>query len=352
MISPPPFPKTIDDLDSSFLSSGLQKDISGFESRRIGEERGMLGEIYELELFFADKAKPPQSIVAKFSALREEPLRIAKRSGSHERELRCYDELLSTTPVNVPEFLAAWYDPETAEFLLLQELVEPDASVDQIAGISLPQARLVIKEMAKLHAFWWGNPVLETLSWLPRLDSSGRRTNLTTLTRRGWDTLRGLLDREIAESIGSNAEHLAGEVDKMLCRTAEYPSTLVHSDLRADNLLFSLDGLSVALIDWQGCSIAPPAFDFAYFLVQSLTTSDRQLHEEGLLYFYLQELNGNGLAISADDLLEVYQSSLFYNLSIACAIPLINDISKPRVRELGVVMGSRSIHALRDHGQI
>ncbi len=66
----------------------------------------------------------------------------------------------------------------------------------------------------------------------------------------------------------------------------------------------------------------------------------------------MEELKEYGLEISFEKILEVYTSSLIYSLSISCAIPLINDISKPRVRDLAVAMGSRSIQALKDHGQI
>ena len=56
--------------------------------------------------------------------------------------------------------------------------------------------------------------------------------------------------------------------------------------------------------------------------------------------------------MSLSNLREVYESSLIYSFAIACSIPLINDPSIPRVRELGIVMGTRSIQVLKDHGQI
>ena len=352
MLYPTPFPTSVGQLTTSTLTDAIGKEIETFQATQIGEDRGMLGEIFKLDLSFHDKGETPIAIVAKFAAMRDGSLASAKRGGTHERELRCYDELLPTSPINTPAMFAAWYDPETAEFLLLQEMVESDTSVDQIAGISQMQARLVITEMAKLHAFWWGNPILETLSWLPRLDDQRRRTNLTMIAKEGWGKLRTLLDEEAEASIGLDANQLAEKIDDMLCRTAAFPSTLVHSDLRSDNLLFSLDGSSVTLIDWQGCCIAPPAFDLAYFLCQSLTIKDRRLFEEELLLFYKQELDKHGLQSSLENLREVYESSLFYSLAIACAIPLINDTSKPRVRSLGISMATRSLEALRDHNQI
>ncbi len=353
MINPPPFPISIGELTESFLSDALGEEVSAFHADRIGEDRGMLGEIFKLDISFHDDSREPLTLVAKFAAIREETLALAKRGDTHERELRSYDELLSSAPVNVPEFIAAWYNDQTAEFLLLQEMIPADTSVDQIVGLSEKQARLVITEMAKLHAYWWNNPKLETISWLPRLDDQRRRTNLTTITRNGWGQLAAMLEGEISlSSITKTGDDLAKEMDEMLCRTAEFPSTFIHSDLRADNLLFSPDGQSVSLIDWQGCCIAPPVFDFTYFLIQSMTTEDRQRLEDDLLRFYAEELERCGLKMSLSNLREVYESSLIYSFAIACSIPLINDPSIPRVRELGIVMGTRSIQVLKDHGQI
>ena len=353
MINPPPFPTSVGELTGPFLSSALGAEVSEFHADRIGEDRGMLGEIFKLDISFEDDSMEPLTLVAKFAALREETLALAKRGDTHERELRSYDELLSSAPVNVPELIAAWYDDETAEFLLLQELISADTSVDQIAGLSEQQARLVISEMAKLHAYWWNDPRLEAMSWLPRLDDQRRRTNLTTITRNGWGKLAEMLEGEISLSnITQNGEELAEKIDAMLSRTAAFPSTFIHSDLRADNLLFSPDGQSVALIDWQGCCIAPPVFDFAYFLIQSVTIEDRQRLEDDLLRFYAEELERGGLKISLSNLREVYESSLIYSFAIACSIPLINDPTIPRVRELGIAMGTRSIQVLKDHSQI
>ena len=85
------------------------------------------------------------------------------------------------TSVSAPAYYASWYDPDTARFLLLQEAIDADNSVDQVSGISIDQAVLVVVEVAKLHARWWRDPALSQLDWLPRVDSHQRLANLTTL---------------------------------------------------------------------------------------------------------------------------------------------------------------------------
>ena len=140
------------EIDASFLSEHLDLDIHEFHYERIGADRGMLGEIYKVTI---KSSTGSREVVAKFSAPRKEALDNAKRGGTHERELRCYDELLSTTPVSIPEIFASWFDEDSSEYLILQEFIEFDQSVDQIDGITIAQSKLVIEEAASMHAHWW-----------------------------------------------------------------------------------------------------------------------------------------------------------------------------------------------------
>jgi len=348
LIQAPPFPLSIEGIDASFLSGALEREIHGFQSERIGEDRGMLGEIYKLTLDVDDAG--PSSIVAKFASQREQSLDSAKRGGTHERELRCYDELLSLTPIATPDLYACWYDGQSAEYLILQELIDFDESIDQINGISIPEAKLVIQEIAGLHAFWWKNQALEDLPWLPRLDDNRRRTNLPTVTRLGWESLRNVLSEQELDPPSVSADALAEKIDNLLCTISDNERTLVHSDLRADNLLFSQTGDSVVIVDWQGCCTAPPVFDLTYFLIQSLTIDDRRENEEKLLDYYAQALSNRGVRLAKDVIYEIYTGSILYGLAIACAIPLINEIKVPRVRDLATSMASRSLAGLSDHG--
>ena len=99
VLLPPPFPISVDQLDTAFLGAALDVEVLAFRSNRIGADRGMLGEIFVRDL---DTSEGTRSIVAKFAALREEALTTARQGRTNERELRCYDELLATTPVRTP----------------------------------------------------------------------------------------------------------------------------------------------------------------------------------------------------------------------------------------------------------
>ena len=136
----------------------------------------------------------------------------------------------------------------------------------------------------------------------------------------------------------------------MLCDLSTSASTLIHSDLRADNLLFNTVGDGVMLVDWQGCSFGPSSFDITYHMIQSLSVDDRRQHETELLNYYVNSLEFFGHQITIDEVHKLYRSSILYSLSIACAVPLINSVESPRVKELAFSMASRTfLAALEDH---
>ena len=347
MLKSPSFPLSIEEIDASFLSEHLGINIHSFQYERIGADRGMLGEIYKVTI---QSDTGSQEVVAKFSAPRKEALDNAKRGGTHERELRCYDELLNSTPISIPEIFACWFDKDTSEYLILQEFIEFDQSVDQIEGITIAQSKLVIEEAASMHAHWWEHSDLAQSNWLPRLNDDRRRTNLTTVTRLGWHTLTGILDEGGVKYPKISGESLSEEIDDMLCDLSTSASTLIHSDLRADNLLFNTSGDEVMIVDWQGCSFGPSSFDITYHMIQSLSINDRRQYEAELLNHYVSSLDSLGHQITSDEVHKLYRDSILYSLSIACAVPLINDIEIPRVKELAFSMASRTLAALEDHG--
>ncbi|MEZ5218887.1 MAG: phosphotransferase [Ilumatobacteraceae bacterium] len=307
MIGTPPFPTAPDQLTASFLSAALGTPVRTFSTTTIGVGRGMLGDLVIVEPTYDDHAPGPERVVAKFAADREGSLASARRSGSHARELRFYDEIAPVTAARVPRTYGAWYDPETAKFLLLQDAVEADPGVDQLLGIGPERVRLVIRETAKLHARWWRSDRLAELEWLPRLDSVARRSNLAAIAAAGWPLLRDLLDpADLVPAVVALGDSLAERIDAALVELAGLPATLVHSDLRADNLLFDPSAPVVTIVDWQGAGIGPPSWDLAYLLSQSLTAEDRRAHEADLIDEYRRALCEAGVDVGLDEILVGY----------------------------------------------
>jgi hypothetical protein len=351
MIRTPPFPTTPSALTVDVLGEALGAAVRSFTASPVGADRGMLGDLVLVEPSY-DGPPGPARVVAKFAARRDGSLASARRSGSHQRELRFYDELAPCTPVRVPHVYGSWYDADSAEFLVVQEAVDADPSIDQIHGIDVAHAELVLDEVARLHATWWDHPRLATLDWLPRLDGAARRHNLSTITRTGWGPLCELLGDALTPAERALGDELPERVDDVMVRMGQLSPTLIHSDLRADNLLFSPNGTAVTLVDWQGAGIGPAGWDLAYFLSQSLDVETRRANERYLLDHYVAEAQSVRPEIPAEALLAGYGDSMIFGLVVAVSLPLISDPRRARVRALADAMARRAIEALRDHHQL
>lgn len=186
----------------------------------------------------------------------------------------------------------------------------------------------------------------------PRLDGPTRRHHLTTIARSGWDPLCELLGDALTPAERALGDELPQRVDDVLVRMGQPPSTLIHSDLRADNLLFAPNGTSVTIVDWQGAGIGPPAWDLAYFLSQSLHVDTRRANERQLLDHYVADAQRIRPQLETSGLLAGYGECMLFGLIVATSLPIISDPGQPRVRAPAETMARRAIEALRDHGQL
>lgn len=348
MLGAPPFPTRSEDLTNDFLSQAIGTELSSFERTIIGADRGMIGEIARIDATTVD-GRRLEPLVAKFAAGRAGSRESSRRGGVHRRELEFYDRLAPRTPVRVPRLVGAWYDPETDDFFLLQEAVDADLDVDQIDGIGPDRVTAVATEIAGCHAAWWGAEDLREFDWLPTLDGPARRTNLAALATQGWEPLCEMLGDDFDAADRTLGDELPAVLDARLVEAAAMTPTLIHSDLRADNLLFTPGSNQVSIIDWQGCGIGPAGWDLAYLLTQSLTIDDRRTHEDSIIDRYLAALATHGVALDRAELMTAYRTSLVFGLVVAASLPIVADVDGPRTRALARSMATRAVAALRDH---
>jgi Phosphotransferase enzyme family len=146
---------------------------------------------------------------------------------------------------------------------------------------------LVIRELGKLHAAWWGDARLDQTPWLPM---KGIKTpdQAPVVLSQNWESFLGKLRIPVTKELLAAGEFCARYLYAVsVSMYTEPPRTLIHHDVQGDNLLVAGDGEpSLALIDWQLTTAARPVLDLADFLVAHLDTSERRRHEDRLLEIY------------------------------------------------------------------
>jgi hypothetical protein len=293
--------------------------VTGFEPAAIGT--GQMSESYRLQLGW-DQSVPagPASVVLKVAASDQTSRSTGIGLGIYEREVLFYQQAAPRIGGPVADCHLALYDAQEGWFTLVLEDAAPAAQGDQIAGCTVEEAGLAMRELARLHGPVWNDEQLGAAGWLnqPSVVNQALVAQL----------LGGFLERydsRIAPEHRAVAERFVARLDPWLAdRTA--PFSIVHGDYRLDNVLFGRPGSPrpLTVVDWQTVSWGAPLLDASYFLGAGLNVDDRRAHEQALVRQYyegLLELGVEGFAW--EECWEEYRRYTFHGVLMAVIAPML-----------------------------
>lgn len=274
---------------------GIEAEVSGIEAKRVGT--GQVGESVRFTLSYKNSAPEgaPASLVGKFPSSDPTSRETAINFGNYIREVRFYRELARSAGIATPQVFFAAVDEQSHDFTLMMEDLALAQPGDQLRGVSVKEAGLVLDEAAKLHASHWGDDVWDEASWLFEV-RGGPQYVTQDLVRQLW---LAFLDR-YSDRVTPEMAHIGQVISTRYDQFSKGyvgPRCLIHNDFRPDNMMFVEDirQSSVTVVDWQsigyGCCMA----DVSYFLGGALSAEDRRQHEETLLKRYHKGLTSRGV---------------------------------------------------------
>jgi hypothetical protein len=169
--------------------------------------------------------------------------------------------------------------------------------------------RLVVRDMAQLHAKYWGRTDFLTYDWLWRPDREALHLHMAGLAEVAEGVSGSWLEGTLPEMFGR------GKLSLMRRVLSQYPRmvrplnapglTLCHGDYWFHNVLLTRAGARV-LIDWQGSRIWSGIWELAYFLNLLLAVSpgvyrEMPVPEESVVRWYVQGLEAAGVSIPESD---------------------------------------------------
>ena len=277
--------------ESGHIEAGTT--VTTVEGRRVGT--GLVGQNIAFSVSY-EGGSGPASLVAKLPS----PDPVSRATGvalrNYEREVRFYQEIVSTVRIRTPRCYHADIDLDSGDFVLLLEDLSPAVPGDQVAGCTVEEAALAMRELARLHGPRWEDPALEAIDWLSRRNAeSGQQ--IQGMYQAVWP---GFVDRfgdALTPEALALAERLGGSLAAWLA-DREGPATVTHGDYRLDNMLFGTaeGGYPLAVVDWQTPGHGPGVADAAYFLGAGLPVGDRRAHEDDLLRVYHDALQEEGVS--------------------------------------------------------
>ncbi len=294
-----PEPVDPEQIDAAWLARALAAGGPG-GGRVTGARGGPVGTgqvastwRFELEYAGGGNADAPASVVVK-TASPDPTSRAAGTSlGLYEKEVGFYRYLAPRVGIRTPRCHYAAHDPESGRFALVLEDLSPAAPVDQLTGLSPHQVALALDELASLHAPMWDDRSIEEIDWLTkgRVDPEAAAVFIPMLFDQFLERHRDALTPGCRRTVETLRE--AGPV----AADPPRPFTLIHSDYRADNLIFEGGGgrVPVAAVDWQTVTYGAPATDLSFVVGTSLSPDDRRAHEESLVDRYHGALTAQGV---------------------------------------------------------
>lgn len=351
------FPKGPEDISPAQLTAALRVgEVGSFTAEPIGVGVGILALLWRLTITWAaDRAGPPlpATVVLKLPHTMGESRFIADAFKFYRREVRFFEQLAARTPVSTPAVYYSSFDDASGDFVLLMEDLGDQRMCDQVAGCSGDDATAVIEAIARHHAAFWDDPSLVAMDWTCRIIDPPNPQALGPALQASWPIIESQFADLLPGELFDAARRMPDSIVSLMDALSEPPLTLLHGDVRLDNVFFSGDG-SVSLIDWQICGLGRGPYDVAYFLSQSLPSDQRAASEEALVRQYhatLVSCGVDGVSYSFDDCWTDYRRAVLF---VSCyplnagSVDLVNE----RAVELFRCMLGRSMAAIRDLGAL
>ena len=341
-------PRTIEEVDSVWLSDVLGAGVEVIGVEGVGSP--MTSKLYRVTL--RSPAGLPDSVIVKLSL--DGPIRaFLDGVGAYTRELTFYEGLAPSVPVRVPHPHAVRTASSSTDFALVIEDLAPLISPDSLDGLDGSQARSVVGALARFHAFSWNHARLADLSGpFPAIDSE-RGVAIFTLEAglfaQGWPLAKQYLGAELTPGVRYLGDHY-GELVPVFVEELRTPKTIIHGELKSDNLFFDERGEPI-LVDFQTVREAPGPIEIAYLLSQSMTTPARRETEQELVRHYHDGLRDAGVT---DYTWEQCWRQYAVGAAMYFAYPVMGfmqfEQTNERGRSLLIEMARRAAAAVNDHG--
>lgn len=342
-------PAGIDGVTREWLTTALRSYgtiaatavVTEVSAERIAEDSGFSSVLYRLRI--SGSAGLPPTLIVKLPA-QSEARGAMEMLGGYQRELSFYQSVSGRSPLLTPRVYAARITG--ADFVLVMEDLADWTNADHLAGLSMRQTRVAIRELAGLHAWSLTTAGPDVLEAFPSIDTPVVRDVLVAAFGIGWQIYLDKTAATIPAAVARYAERFGDRAPQALSALTER-RMLIHGDIRADNMFFHGDALKV--VDFQFASLGCGVADIGYLVSQGLPTQERRGHDEELVRDYLAGLAGHGVTdYGFDEAWRHYRMACAYLLLFPVLALIGWDAMPQRSRELCLTLTDRAVAAIDD----
>ncbi|MFQ6026545.1 MAG: phosphotransferase [Dehalococcoidia bacterium] len=319
-------PSKPEELTASWLSDALHGGgyltdacIERVSIELLDPTLAVFGTLARLHLEYSTGAEDlPPTKVAKLPSSNPNSAERLRLSGGGRTEVCFYQQVGSSIGLRVPQCFFSVVDETDSQFVLLLEDLSAHRSPSATDLLTENEITSVVRSLAASHAAWWEHPRLTELDWLRAWSTDGR-SGQSSRFLVGWEILVERLgggDPQLA-ALG---EQIVSAVSKAEERMASSPTTLLHMDVRQENLFFAgpEENPEPIFIDWQAMRCGRGALSLASFLA-FLPQRDRL--EDRLLALYHSELERAGVInYPFEEFIQDYRVAILRRFSAPTAV--------------------------------
>jgi len=342
-------PFSVDELTAAWLSRSLKDsgvlttgDVESISLKRIGEQVGFNGEVVIVQPEYSGLStseSPPASLVLKIPTTTKNRI-LGQTMGLYEKEIRFYRDLQPVLDIRTPKHycsaldeaddpdvilerlygmnklpifvirgimaLASWFvSGHPRKYALFIEDLSDYRIGDQAKGCSDEDVRNIVSMMGRLHGQYWDSEELAGMSWIAPYSVTSRIMQMRYLSSVG----RYLKEagHTLSDKQRDMLAWLKAEGANLTERFDEGPATLLHGDVRLDNICFDDSSGEVLLFDWQTLLRGPGASDLAYFISATLPAEASEDEVNELIDLYHACLAEQGVTIDRGELRSQYE---------------------------------------------
>jgi Ecdysteroid kinase-like family len=334
--------------ESGALRTGV---VRATQVTRFAEGVGLLGQLSRVTLQYSADASGelPASLVVKLASSSAQNVTLCEAIRLYWRENQFYTRSQRETPLRTARIHRTELVGLTKLVLVMEDLGAATAG-NQIEGATPEQVRCAVTHIARHHAAFWGRGQAGNESWVPSLNDASICPIVQHITSLGTPMLLAQLPECFNATTRAVVAQFVPKMPALAKLICSGQTTFCHGDYRIDNLLFGLSPTEpLAVVDWQICWDACPAYDIAYLMTQSVEPGLRRTIEQDVLRLYFDELLSNGIIqYSREQLFEDYRRAATYCLCYPLIAAGTLDLSNARGRALGSMMLNRALSATED----
>ena len=267
-----------------------ENSIKSIKKDIIGGGRGFLSSVVKVEITYdLPGTEAPESVVVKIEPESKSYKQYGTETHAFEREIRFYNTIAKNIDIRLPEVYYT-VDKPPAYCIVMEDLTSYMPGT-QVIGMHHNKVIDTVRKIAKIQAGYWDNKKLHDLDWMPT-------TNNIVVNTEYWKSFLDNYSGYLSDKQVLIGERLINSASWLKKERETRPKTIVHYDLREDNLLFGSDELKneILIIDWQLTIKSIGAFDVARIVGGSELVLERQGHEFEVLQYWYKELLDNGVS--------------------------------------------------------